>query len=222
MEVTVDYGTASGFLEWDDATDQFVIHEGVANEQYIGDHVICMKVEYLNDTYSERYEDCFTLTIEAPSIKPVSNETSWTPPDQNKYIPEPIEPFIVSDLGLEQGPFNPRQPVPFIADLSIDGVLVIGWDRSMTKRNDYEKIDPSRVAINNSSDIALAEKADDDLKSLQDYASQGDRRQLIYRHEGVYKNQTTLDEQWLLVVEALEVRMDPGEFSDENQLNLTW
>lgn len=32
MEVAVDYGTAVGFLEWDDATDQFVIHEGVATE----------------------------------------------------------------------------------------------------------------------------------------------------------------------------------------------
>lgn len=58
----------------------------------------------------------------------------------------------------------------------------------MTKRNDYKKINPSRVAINDSSDIALAEKADDDLKSPQDDASHGDRRQLVYRHEGIYKN----------------------------------
>ena len=210
MEVTVDYGTAKGFLEWDNATDQFVVHEGIATEQYVGEHVISMTFEYKNDTYSESYQESFTLTIKAPTVETNSNETTQTPPDQNKYIPEPVEPFVViNDLGLEKGPFNPRQPVPYISDLSIDGVLVIGWDRSMTIRDDFEKINPSRVAISNSSDIALAEKEGDDLSSH-------DRRKLIYRHEGLYKNQTTLDEQWLLVVEALEVRMDPGEFSDEN------
>ena len=51
----------------------------------------------------------------------------------------------------------------------------------MTIRDDFEKINPSRVAISNSSDIALAEKESDDESSL-------DRRQLIYRHEGLYKN----------------------------------
>ena len=147
-----------------------------------------MNIEYKNDTYSESYRESFTLTIKAPTNETLPIETTWTPPDQNKYIPEPVEPFVVvKDLGLEKGPYNPRQPVPYISDLSIDGVLVIGWDRTMSIRDDFEKINPARVAINNPNDIALAEKESDDQ-------SRRDRRQLIYRHEGLYRNQTTLND----------------------------
>ena len=141
-----------------------------------------MTFEYKNDTYSESYQESFTLTIKALTVETLSNETTWTPPDQNKYIPEPVESFVViNDLGLEKGPFNPRQPVPYISDLSIDGVLVIGWDRSMQIIDDFQRINPARVAISNPSNIALAEKESDDLSSH-------DRRQLIYRHEGLYRN----------------------------------
>ena len=31
-----------------------------------------------------------------------------------------------------------------------------------------------------------------------------------------------IKEEWLLIVEALELRVSPGEYSDENRLNLTW
>lgn len=47
-------------------------------------------------------------------------------------------------------------------------------------------------------------------------------RRLAYRHEELYTNETTLTEEWMLVVEALELRMNPGDYSDENLLNLTW
>lgn len=47
-------------------------------------------------------------------------------------------------------------------------------------------------------------------------------RELYYRHEGLYTNETTLEEQWLLVVEALELKMNPGDYSDELKLNMTW
>ena len=48
------------------------------------------------------------------------------------------------------------------------------------------------------------------------------RRDLVYRHEGLIYNDTTLSEEWMLVVEALELRMNPGDYSDENLLNMTW
>lgn len=47
-------------------------------------------------------------------------------------------------------------------------------------------------------------------------------RQLYYQYEGPFLNETSLEEQWMLVVEALELKMDPGDFSDENALNMTW
>ena len=95
------------------------------------------------------------------------------------------------------GPYNPAQPIPYIADLSITGVLRIGWDRSMTERDDYESINPSRVAVRDSTDIVKAEaqtSSEVDLASAVVLDSSGgfrNRRQLNYRHEGFYMNDTT-------------------------------
>lgn len=35
-------------------------------------------------------------------------------------------------------------------------------------------------------------------------------------------NDTTLTEEWMVIVEALELKMNPGDYSDDNLLNLTW
>ena len=78
MEVTVDLGSAKDFVEWDEQTNNFVVHENDATEEYVGDHEICMKVSHFNETYREEYEDCFTLTIHP---KPVEPDVTWTPPE---------------------------------------------------------------------------------------------------------------------------------------------
>ena len=44
----------------------------------------------------------------------------------------------------------------------------------------------------------------------------------MYRYEGLHRNETTQEEEWMLIVEALELKMEPGDYSDENKLNLTW
>ena len=162
MLVTPKLGTAKDFLYWDDAIDAFVIHEGAALENFVGDHYVCLNVAYFNETYHEEHEDCFTMTInanltEAEELAIVANET-WVPPEKPEYKPPPVNQFVISDQGLDLGPFNQRQPIPYIADLSITGVLTIAWDRSMTPRDDFEEINPSRVAVRNQSDIELAEK----------------------------------------------------------------
>lgn len=77
MEVTIDYGTAKDFVTWDDEKDVFVIHEGDAEDLYVGKHEICMNVAYFNSTYREEYNDCFTITI-LPREK---DNSTWTPPD---------------------------------------------------------------------------------------------------------------------------------------------
>ena len=69
----------------------------------------------------------------------------------------PVEEFSVTDYGLELGPSYPGQPIPYIADLTISGVLTIGWDRTMIPREDFEKINPARVGIRNITDIEVAE-----------------------------------------------------------------
>ena len=70
----------------------------------------------------------------------------------------------------------------------------------MKQRDDFEELSPSKVAVH-----------------LEDAGSESSsrRRNLIYRHEGWYKNQTVAEEvksekEWLLVFEALELRVVPG------------
>ena len=63
--VTIDLGTAKGFMKWDEEADAFVVEEGAAKDEFVGEHLICMNVAYFNETYRDEYEDCFTLTIKA-------------------------------------------------------------------------------------------------------------------------------------------------------------
>lgn len=163
MLVTVDLGTAKEFLSWDDEVDAFVVIEGATKDEYVGIHIICMNVVYFNETFREDYDDCFTLTIKANTtvveeeFVMINNETTWVPPEIIQPKQPPVKQFEISELGFEPGPFNERQPIPYIADLSITGVLTIGWDRSMTAREDFEKINPARVGIKNATDLELAE-----------------------------------------------------------------
>ena len=57
-----------------------------------------------------------------------------------------------------------------------------------------------------------------EAKVLPDHNS----RQLVYRHEGLYTDLETQKEQWQLIVEALELRINAGEYSEETMLNFTW
>ena len=61
----VDFGTAKDFMDWDDTSRVFKVHEGAALELYVGSHLICMEIAFFNSTYREEYEDCFTITIVA-------------------------------------------------------------------------------------------------------------------------------------------------------------
>ena len=146
----MDLGSAKDFLQWHPEVQAFKVHPGAALEQYVGPHKVCMNVTFYNSTYFETYADCFTLTIEAP------NQPTWTPPVANTS--EPVPQFtVVTDYGLELGPFNPHQPIPYILDLSVSGLLTIGWDRNMTARDDFEKINPARVGIKNLNVIEAAQ-----------------------------------------------------------------
>ena len=45
---------------------------------------------------------------------------------------------------------------------------------------------------------------------------------MVYRYEGLFVDDVTLEENWLLIVEALELRLEPGDYSDPAKLNFTW
>ena len=151
-KISYDLGSAFEFLFWDDTTESFKVHEGAALEEYIGQHEVSMEVSFFNSTYYETYEDTFTITVVA------REEETWVPPQIRPPAPEPEVPFLFSEQGLEPGPYNPDQPIPYIADLSVTGVLTIGWDRGMTARVDFEKINPSRVAIRDENDVKEAQE----------------------------------------------------------------
>lgn len=140
MKVTVDYGTARNFLTWDDDNEAFVVHEGEAYEAYVGVHHVCMTVAFSNSTYREEYNDCFSLTV-------LPKNHGDSAPTNDTLSGPVIDQLAVSDHGLELGPFNPRQPIPYIVDISITGVVTIGWDRAMTVRTDAEQISKARVGI---------------------------------------------------------------------------
>ena len=142
----------------------------------------------------------------------VEEQSSYALTQEYQVLPELDDYFMIGEYGTELGPYNVKQPIPFIEDITVDGLLSIGWDRAIKQRDDFEELSPSKVAVR-------LEDADSESSSR--------RRNLIYRHEGWYKNQTVTEEveskeEWLLVLEALELRVVPGEESDSNRLNLTW
>lgn len=101
-------GSAQAFMYWDADTNSFKIDKGAATEMHIGTHKICINVVHFNASYHYEYKDCFNL-----SVKDVKDpkEEMWTPPvillnDTKRTAPN--TKFIISDYGLEMGPYNPR------------------------------------------------------------------------------------------------------------------
>ena len=43
--------------------------------------------------------------------------------------------------------FDADRPIPYIVDLSVQGMLVIGWDRTMRLSKNFEEIPPTKIAV---------------------------------------------------------------------------
>ena len=43
--------------------------------------------------------------------------------------------------------FDAERPIPYIQELSISGLLTIGWDRNMMVPKNYSAIKTSRIAV---------------------------------------------------------------------------
>lgn len=50
---------------------------------------------------------------------------------------EPWEPDTIPD---------PERPIPYVADMTSTGMLVIGWDRKMNPPNNITVIPPTKIA----------------------------------------------------------------------------
>jgi len=206
----VDLGSAKDFMRWNPEVQTFTIAPGAAIELYVGVHTVCLSVSYSNSTYYEAYDDCFTVTIKpgAATAAAVVNST-FTPPE---VVAKPVDQLVISNFGLELGPFNEKQPIPYIRDLTSTGVLVIAWDRLMTQQNDFGVINPSRVAVHNKNSTA---------SDPYGFEQGQNGRRLNVRFYDKLEN-TDKTPEWYLILEALEIKVRPGDFSHEQYLNLTW
>ena len=84
---------------------------------------------------------------------------------------------------------------------------MIEWDRPMLIPENPDRINRSRVAVENrnTTDEALLE-----------------RRMLYYRYYDMFDN-FDLDPEWYLIIEALELKVRPGDPDTErSDLNFTW
>ena len=103
--------------------------------------------------------------------------------------------------------FTPDQPIPYIRDLTTTGLLLIEWDRLMTLPDDPQSINKAKVAVSN-------QNTTDPF-----YLT---RRMMYSRWYGLYDN-FELDPEWYLIIEALELKVLPGDPDTElSNLNFTW
>ena len=63
-------------------------------------------------------------------------QESWFPEDPIEY--RNWDGAIRENIEL--GPYSEDQPIPYIADMSQKGVMVIGWDRQMSTPQNYTRI----------------------------------------------------------------------------------
>ena len=128
---------------------------------------------------------------------------------------------------LEPGPFNPKQPIPRIKSLNPTGVLRIGWDRKMLEPEDYSEINPSKVGIRDSDAEKFDRTPDPPVKhsTPNDLSTESitpdDRRRYLERDYAWFEIERNRLE-WMMVVDALELKMRPGDLSDPQLLRLTW
>ena len=48
---------------------------------------------------------------------------------------------------IEKLSFDEKYPIPYVSDLSIDGVLKISWDQKMKKISDFEALREKNIAV---------------------------------------------------------------------------
>ena len=141
--VTPELGEAERFARYDPVSNLFSVDRDALRPQDVGTYMVKFEARYFNVTYQEddanKFRGQFFLTVWADPI--IVNY--WFPTVYIEYNlwGGPIR----DDTYLE--PFDANQPVPFIANLSVRGVLTIAWDRSMSSPADYKRIPSSRVAV---------------------------------------------------------------------------
>jgi len=200
MTVGANLGKTLDFAKFDLEKMTLTIQQGTLTAKDVGVYPITIFARFQNKTYTERYEAQFWLEVRNDNPVKV-----WA------KKPQSATSFSVRD-SIELGPGNSKQPIPYIRDLTSTGVLVIAWDRLMTQQNDFGVINPSRVAVHNKNSTA---------SDPYGFEQGQNGRRLNVRFYDKLEN-TDKTPEWYLILEALEIKVRPGDFSHEQYLNLTW
>ena len=151
MQVGVVLGDAFRFLAFNEHLNQFVIQGGLLTREDVGRYPIEVTATFYNDTFSETYTKVFILTVWDNGL-PEEPESSWFPPDPI-YYPE-LDSAQIMRMNMTQiAEDDPDRPIPFIKDLSVEGVLIVGWDREMKTPANFTKIPPTKIAVEESLNV---------------------------------------------------------------------
>ena len=141
MEVSVIMGDAFRFTTYDKDQNMFKVHSNLVLPEDVGEYPIQVEARFFNATFSETYRKTFILTI---WDDPPPEEEAWFPPSPIFYPEWKPTNYIRKNTTQEE---DPNRPIPYIADLSSDGVLKIGWNKEMKPPKNITEIPPTKIAV---------------------------------------------------------------------------
>lgn len=141
MLVYADLGSAADFATFDAENGYFKVHSMLVNQTHVGVHEITLRVASLDNTLTDKlFTNSFNLTVLAHDIDQPgaqTNATSWFPGSDSRDSAAEAEVLYVKDWNgpvyesYREQPYSSEQPVPYVADLTLNGLLEIGWDTLM-------------------------------------------------------------------------------------------
>ena len=156
----------------------------------------------------------FYLTVwddPEPEVEP------WFPPDPIYYPEWEPENYIRTNMTQ---PDDPDRPIPKILDLTSDGIVVIGWDKTMDPPDEIDIIPPTKIAVEPSIDLEELRFWQDGKRKLQaDYLGEVVLDPTDPEYE--YFTNGTFYERMKLI-DALELQITPYDSDDKVRVEFDW
>lgn len=218
MDVSINLGRASTFMFFDAGSNRIRTIDNVLENKHYGDYTISVTAFLDDGEESESHTDRFTLKVNPLLLPEDPLEVEEEKFDASGIIVEkPFnkiwEPKYTKKTTTELGPYNPRQPIPFIKKFSDTGRLTIGWDRSMKKPDNLEELPESYIVVTDEKEADLIEKEGR-------YQVENKLRRLKKTREWFETEKEYLE--YLLVMDALDIELIPGDEEEPQHLKFRW
>jgi len=133
MEVHLHLGGASKFSTFSNSSNTLYVRAINFNLTTAAVYPVRVTAKTHTEHYFEQYNNYFNLTVlplasEEPPTKVAVQAKEHLEVKNDKYLP--AWTGLLLDR-LEAEAFNASKPMPYVADLSLDGVFTIGWDTWM-------------------------------------------------------------------------------------------